>query len=302
MLKQRIITGIFLFLFLFFLIFLFSIIEIAQTTKQNLLILLGFFFIVLSNKEIFTMFEKEKKIKLNHKIFILILSIIVFLFSLLGWLNNDTNISNQKNSIIQCLSIFFLFIILLLLIFFVIYDNFTAKDLGINFIIIFYISIGTSSFLSFFINNKIFFWYIILITVLTDIFSFLTGSLFGKKKIFPNISPNKTLEGYIYGSILSTFIVCSIFFVYYKKIFFITTYKIINIYFFIIFTFFNSIMAQIGDLINSKFKRNYNIKDFGKLLPGHGGLLDRFDSLLFISLFINFIFQLNIFTFNNINN
>ncbi|WP_334330980.1 phosphatidate cytidylyltransferase [Candidatus Phytoplasma prunorum] len=302
MLKQRIITGIFLFLFLFFLIFLFSIIEIAQTTKQNLLILLGFFFIVLSNKEIFTMFEKEKKIKLNHKIFILILSIIVFLFSLLRWLNNDTNISNQKNSIIQCLSIFFLFIILLLLIFFVIYDNFTAKDLGINFIIIFYISIGTSSFLSFFINNKIFFWYIILITVLTDIFSFLTGSLFGKKKIFPNISPNKTLEGYIYGSILSTFIVCSIFFVYYKKIFFITTYKIINIYFFIIFTFFNSIMAQIGDLINSKFKRNYNIKDFGKLLPGHGGLLDRFDSLLFISLFINFIFQLNIFTFNNINN
>ncbi|CAP18423.1 phosphatidate cytidylyltransferase [Candidatus Phytoplasma mali] len=285
--KQRIITGIFLFLFLF----LFFILQLNFLEYRfDLSILLGFFFIVLASQEMFNMIEQKKKIKFNYKIFILISSVIVFLFSLLQWSSDDGNNNNLENGIIQYLSIFVLFVILILLIFFVIFDSIIVKDLEINFIIIFYISIGTSSFFSIFLKNPLFFWYIILITVLTDSFSFLTGFLFGKKKIFPNISPNKTLEGYIYGNILSTFI---IFLIYYSinRFLNINFFPIQNPFIFIIVTFFNSIIVQTGDLINSKIKRNYNIKDFGKLLPGHGGLLDRFDSVLFLSLFINFIFK-----------
>jgi len=106
-----------------------------------------------------------------------------------------------------------------------------------------------------------------------DTFAFVIGSKFGKKKIFPKISPNKTWMGTIAGYI------CSIIFV-----FFILQYRLVNIDFsyfnvFIIGSIFGCI-GQIGDALESLIKRYANIKDSGKILRGHGGMLDRLDSLI----------------------
>lgn len=119
-----------------------------------------------------------------------------------------------------------------------------------------------------------YFIYIILITIATDIFAYFIGSLIGKHKI-TKISPNKTWEGSIGGTIMGVFIAST----YYA-------YVIGNSYSFklILITFILSVIAQIGDLCFSKIKRENNIKDYSELIPGHGGILDRIDSLIFVSL------------------
>jgi len=104
-----------------------------------------------------------------------------------------------------------------------------------------------------------------------DIFAFFIGSSIGKRKIFPTISPNKTLEGTAGGIIFS--IIAGI--VVYK------VFCIFSLIDWIIIAGLVAFGALIGDLIESKLKRSAGVKDSGKLMPGHGGLLDRFDSFLF---------------------
>ena len=111
---------------------------------------------------------------------------------------------------------------------------------------------------------------IVTIISLCDIFAYLTGKKFGKNKIFPKISPNKTVEGYIGGAFCSLFLFTIIFLYYNLKDLSLVIYVIVII-----------MSAFIGDLYVSFFKRKLNIKDLGKLFPGHGGVLDRIDSWLF---------------------
>ena len=114
--------------------------------------------------------------------------------------------------------------------------------------------------------------YVFSITVFTDIFALLTGMLIGTHHPFPNISPKKTLEGYIGGSIAGT-IISSIFHYY-----LLPGMPILEI---ILMSLFISLISQVGDLFFSKIKRENNIKDFSNLIPGHGGILDRLDSSIF---------------------
>ena len=115
--------------------------------------------------------------------------------------------------------------------------------------------------------------YLLLITVVTDSFALFTGKLLGKHKLAPNISPNKTIEGSIGGSLFGT-ISASIFYllVINNKYVFLT----------IIITLLLTIIGQLGDLIKSSIKRYENIKDFSNLIPGHGGIIDRLDSIIFV--------------------
>lgn len=127
-------------------------------------------------------------------------------------------------------------------------------------------------------------FYMILVIVCfawcTDIFAYLVGICIGKHKFAPNISPKKSIEGSVGGTVFS--IIASLVAVFiYKGI----TGCQIDFILLLIYAFLCSIIGQIGDLTFSYIKRSYNIKDFGKLLPGHGGVLDRLDSLIFITPF-----------------
>lgn len=106
-----------------------------------------------------------------------------------------------------------------------------------------------------------------------DTFAYLAGRMFGKTKLAPSISPGKTVEGVVGG--ISGSIVASIVFHQFKGDF--------SIWFYIWSAVVISIAGVLGDLFESKLKRNAGVKDSSNLLPGHGGFLDRFDSLLLVA-------------------
>ena len=118
--------------------------------------------------------------------------------------------------------------------------------------------------------------YLVLVATITDSYAFIIGSLIGRHKLLESISPNKTLEGMIGGTVFGVFI-GSIFY----HLFVSST---MPIYVVIIMTLFLSIMGQFGDLVFSAIKRYFGQKDFASLIPGHGGILDRLDSVIFVLL------------------
>lgn len=132
----------------------------------------------------------------------------------------------------------------------------------------------------------------------TDTFAYFSGRLFGKHKLIPNVSPNKTVEGAI-GGVIGAIVCCLIYlFILYKLP---TTDFIVNIWhwvsYFIAVGLVGGICSQIGDLIASSIKRDEDIKDFGWIFPGHGGVMDRFDSVMFISPVILIMIMFALFAF-----
>ena len=123
----------------------------------------------------------------------------------------------------------------------------------------------------------------------TDIFAYFTGMLLGRHKLIPDVSPKKTVEGAIGGVVF-----CTLAFVGYGLIynnFWVADGgKTIPLAAMAIVGFLVSIVSQVGDLSLSLLKRKYGIKDFGKLFPGHGGVLDRFDSVLAVSIMLTVSF------------
>ena len=109
-----------------------------------------------------------------------------------------------------------------------------------------------------------------------DSFAYIIGKNLGKKKLFESISPKKTVEGLIAGIFFTTIVSVII-----------SNYTdILSINQAVVVAFIVSIFGSLGDLVESKFKRQANIKDSGSIMPGHGGLLDRLDSLMFIAPFV----------------
>jgi phosphatidate cytidylyltransferase len=132
-------------------------------------------------------------------------------------------------------------------------------------------------------NGKYFIWLTFIGAFATDTFAYFTGRLIGKtKKFIPAIVPTKTLEGCIGGAVG-----CGIaLFVY--GLFINSHITAIPIYHFIIMGIICGVISQIGDWAASAIKRYAKIKDYGTIMPGHGGVLDRFDSILFIAPVIYF--------------
>ena len=118
--------------------------------------------------------------------------------------------------------------------------------------------------------------YLLLITTITDTFALFTGMLVGKHKLCPSVSPKKTIEGAIGGTVAGTFVATA----------FYTTVidPSMSLAFVVIITIILSLLGQLGDLVFSSIKRYYDKKDFSNLIPEHGGILDRFDSLIFVVL------------------
>jgi phosphatidate cytidylyltransferase len=121
---------------------------------------------------------------------------------------------------------------------------------------------------------------------MTDIFAYFTGRFLGKHKLIPAVSPKKTVEGAIGGIVFCVGSVALYGFILER--FFISG-RNANYVVLAISAVFMSVVSQVGDLIMSVIKRHYGIKDYGKLLPGHGGILDRFDSVMAVSIMLAFI-------------
>ena len=160
-----------------------------------------------------------------------------------------------------------------LLFLYYLFTNMEIKSLAVNVLGLFYIGRG---FLSLWAIKDM--YYIILVFLLafsTDTFAYIVGMTIGKNKLAPTISPNKSIEGAIGGVIGSTVITT----LYLYKLSILKS----NILLTIIVLAVTSIFSQSGDLFASKIKRELNVKDYGRILPGHGGVLDRFDSVLFVA-------------------
>ncbi len=109
-----------------------------------------------------------------------------------------------------------------------------------------------------------------------DTFAYLVGKNFGKRKLLERISPKKTIEGFL-GGLLAA---CIVGFFMFKYL------TIFNPVFWVGLAILTSVLGTVGDLIQSKFKRQAGVKDSGSLMPGHGGLYDRLDSIIYASPFV----------------
>ncbi|MBM7572056.1 phosphatidate cytidylyltransferase [Aquibacillus albus] len=174
-----------------------------------------------------------------------------------------------------------LFFVLLMLAYTVLVKNkFTFDDAGFLILSAIYVGLGFYYFVETREAGLEYIFYVILVILATDTGAYFFGRAMGKRKLWPEISPNKTIEGAI-GGILLACIVAVIFQIIWP------VHSSIVIVLFV--TVLASAFGQIGDLVESAFKRHYNVKDSGHILPGHGGILDRFDSWLFVFPLLHFI-------------
>ena len=128
--------------------------------------------------------------------------------------------------------------------------------------------------------NRLLFLYSILISILNDSGAYYLGKKFGSRKVFPKTSPNKTLEGLISGILISS---CVLYLINFQEVFNFNINYLDNQNSFLFFILLiSSVVAVFGDYLESKIKRSADVKDSGSLLPGHGGILDRVDSHIFV--------------------
>ncbi len=117
-----------------------------------------------------------------------------------------------------------------------------------------------------------------------DTFAYICGRLFGKHKLYEKISPKKTIEGFI-GGLIFTEIAAFLVYLYLPG-------QNFSMFFWLVIGLTVSAMGTLGDLIESKYKRQANVKDSGAIMPGHGGILDRLDSVLFAAPFLFLIYKI----------
>lgn len=184
---------------------------------------------------------------------------------------------------------FIIIYLIVLLIFYVLkYPKFHIKDLSICFFGVVYVPIMFSFIylIRLLPYGQYLVWLVFIASWGCDTCAYLTGLLCGKHKAFPVLSPNKTIEGCI-GGVVGAGILGILY--YYILSIVLKTNMDISILPICITCMAGAILSQFGDLAASGIKRDNNIKDYGDLIPGHGGVLDRFDSVIFTSVAIYMI-------------
>lgn len=177
----------------------------------------------------------------------------------------------------------FIFLVGLILIYsleYIIHHTFTKEEFGEQILTVFYTSFGfiALAYLRQLSQGLEIIVYLFTVTMFTDVFAYFFGIKFGKHRLAEKISPKKSVEGAVAGLILGA--AAGTLFAYFFNVF---TY---SIFYVALLSIVISCISQMGDLIASKFKREAGIKDYSNLFPGHGGVLDRFDSTMFAALFL----------------
>ena len=226
------------------------------------------FVTILGNMALYELLKLQKKIPIDIKIITHFLNTIIILKSLI----------KIKMELIIIITI------LLLLGMLVLKKDYHYKNAFLLIGMLLFIGIAFNNLITIRNRSLLEFIYILIITVVTDTCALLIGKKFGRHKLLERISPNKTIEGLIGGCLVGT-ILASIYNYLCLDIF-------PNLFIIIFITFLLSLIGEFGDLIKSSIKRQEKIKDFSNLIPGHGGILDRVDSLLFVSMIYILIINL----------
>lgn len=121
----------------------------------------------------------------------------------------------------------------------------------------------------------------------TDTFAYFTGRLFGRHKLIPEVSPKKTVEGAVGGTVF-----CVVGYIVFGLVMRFGYDLTVNFFMLAAAGLFVAVISQIGDLIASLIKREHGIKDYGSIFPGHGGVMDRFDSVLTTSILLWLLMQI----------
>ena len=153
-------------------------------------------------------------------------------------------------------------------------------DVAAVFISVTYVTVSfTSMALTRYMTNGVYIFGLVFVAAwMCDIFAYFTGRFFGKHKLAPNLSPKKTVEGSI-GGVLFAILGCMLYGFIVERVSGLSArYLVLACLGFVL-----SIISQIGDLWASLIKREHNIKDYSSMLPGHGGVMDRFDSILAVA-------------------
>lgn len=247
-----------------------SVLILAAQNRLSFLVLV-FIFGLISLKEFNTLIEQKNP--LSYLIFI-------FLFITFGFLDLLLESPTLIDEVSQIIHVVCIFVLL-----FLTRDLFSSKSLpklltnryinttfyiSCGFIFLILISLSSGAYSS----STIIGMFVLIWT--NDSFAYIIGSNFGRQKLFESVSPKKTVEGFLGGLFFST-VVGYLLFKFADNLEF-SNWLIISV--------IVSVFGTIGDLIESKYKRQANVKDSGNLLPGHGGLLDRMDSAIFIAPFI----------------
>lgn len=268
---------------------------------------------LLASLELINMFEKQHELDWFVKITIVILTIGFYIIVGNVWHSKSGQLLEELSS---DLSLIFMAALIVLFTLSIFLRNFDGNTLGIALLVITYLGLGFGSIVILRLLGTRYIIYVLMVTVLTDTFAFLFGVKFGKNKMAPDISPKKSWEGAIAGTVIATAF-ASTFAIFYGLIFpkgsffnesgsTTILHNITSLGFMvdktpilwqqaliiIPLTLSLSIFGQLGDLFASKLKRTYDIKDFGEIFPGHGGVLDRFDSTIFASIFLVFVFKI----------
>lgn len=189
--------------------------------------------------------------------------------------------------------LFLISMLLLLLMFYVFsYPKFNIKQVAIIFFSIIYVAVMFSFIYLIRERNvygKYFVWLVFICSWGSDTFAYCTGLLLGNNKLSPILSPNKTIEGAI-GGIIGASILGGLYtYIVFYKMNDKYTFSCVQV---AISCAIGAIISMIGDLTASAIKRDFNVKDYGNLIPGHGGILDRFDSVIFAAPAVYFILSL----------
>lgn len=193
------------------------------------------------------------------------------------------------------ISLVYVFMIAVFVVMLIKHPQITVKHIGLLIFGLFYIPYFLShiTYTRSLEYGNIYIWLIFLGACCSDTFAYFAGSYLGKHKLCPTISPKKTVEGAIGGVLGSGLVFMGFGFLINAFSSQLLDGKHMNIWLLLALGIVAAIISEIGDLVASAVKRHFDIKDFGNLLPGHGGLLDRLDSIILVAPLV-FLFVYNI--------
>ena len=237
--------------------------------------LLVYFLGALSVIELFSLSRLERYQTAALTVFSLLFLLFIYipqLIKLLSHLYTSLSLSFYGGVLLSSLLIISpLFLSLSLFTYALIVDGTAEKEFFTALVFFIYLTFGIFALAGL---SKQFFLLLLSIVWSTDTFAYLVGKYFGRRKLIPSVSPKKTLEGSLGGSVTGTFI---------SYLIAVKLSLLPSGFLTLLLLFLLTIISQVGDLFESSIKRVFGVKDSGNVIPGHGGILDRIDSTLAVA-------------------